>query len=114
MRNSTQYSSVEAMMRIYVGINDHLTDINVNTTFYASDIRIVLLFELHLKIFIFFKLINFIVKHEHFNPDPSSLFNDIAIIRLNKPVILSENVSYICLRNNVDISPGQTVYAVGK
>lgn len=41
IKNDSRYSSLEAMMRLYIGVDNRLTDINVNTTFYASNITTV-------------------------------------------------------------------------
>jgi hypothetical protein len=36
-----RYSSLKAMMRLYIGVDNRLTDINLNTTFYASNLVMV-------------------------------------------------------------------------
>ena len=41
IRNDSRYSSLEAMMRLYIGVDNRLTDINANTTFYALNITTV-------------------------------------------------------------------------
>jgi hypothetical protein len=38
VQNDPRFSNLEAMMRIYIGIHNRLTDVSVNTTYHAAKI----------------------------------------------------------------------------
>lgn len=102
------------MMRIYVGVTNRTSDIKATNTYRVSKIMTVNYFLNKINIFNFklnFLNIFFIFQYPDF--DTNSFKNDIAIIKLDKDIVESDSVSYICLNKNTETMPSTDVFAVG-
>jgi hypothetical protein len=53
----------------------------------------------------------FNLKHEYYNP--STLENDLALIKLDRKVNSSDNVNFICLDYDVKALIGDQIMAIG-
>ena len=113
MPNSSLYGTVEAMMRIFVGINKRSTDISPNNTYYA--VKVLSVRENFLiKIQKTFKTLIILINSLKFPGFNENTFqNDLTLITLDRDVELSDDVSFICVSNKSETSPGTAVYAVG-
>ncbi|RNA11624.1 transmembrane protease serine 11D [Brachionus plicatilis] len=83
------FGSLEKMMRVYVSVNTRSTDITAENTYRVESII------------------------EYPNFDQSTFKNDISIIKLDRDVIDSENLNYICVPTETNTNPGTDLYAVG-
>lgn len=87
--NIEKYSSLVKMMRIYVGVHNRTSDINVNTTYYAKRIY----------------------SHEFY--DSNELTYDIALIELTKQIVETPKIGIVCLDSMVDVNVNESVVVLG-
>jgi len=79
------------MARIYVGISDVKSDKKVSNTYRVKNI----------------------IKHPYYDENSDNLVNDLALMELTTNVVISKNVTPICINKNIELTVGQKVFATG-
>lgn len=87
--NSNLYNSIESMMRVYVGVTNRTSDISPVNTYRVAKIT------------------------SYPNFDTNSFKNDLSIIKLERDIVETDYLSYICLDRHTNTQPNTDVYAVG-
>jgi len=98
-------------MRIYIGVHDRMKDIKPDKVYGVEQVIVVsdLSFSNSLSVQSF----HFLLKIKHSGFDLTTFKNDLALIRLDREVSRSEKNGFACLTKANQVTPGDSIYAIG-
>ena len=50
---------------------------------------------------------------KHYRFDPETFKNDLALVKLDRDVKLSSQVGFVCVTKSTQVTPGESIFAIG-